>query len=68
MKNNKTIKFTTALVLLIGVFAGCVKDQDFSTPSVAWPMKGRETLGEAGLREPQVVMAPRIKCLIGCQF
>lgn len=34
MKNNKTIKFTTAIVLLISVFAGCVKDQDFSTPNV----------------------------------
>ncbi|MBI9040953.1 DUF5689 domain-containing protein [Lutibacter sp.] len=34
MKNNKTIKFTTSLVLLISVFAGCVKDQDFSTPNV----------------------------------
>ena len=34
MKNNTIIKFTTALVLLISVFAGCVKDQDFSTPSV----------------------------------
>ena len=34
MKNNTIIKFTTALVLLISVFTGCVKDQDFSTPSV----------------------------------
>ena len=34
MKNNKTIKFTAALTLIISVFAGCVKDQDFSTPNV----------------------------------
>ncbi|WP_299521841.1 DUF5689 domain-containing protein [uncultured Lutibacter sp.] len=34
MKNNKIIKKTIGLFLLVNTFLGCVKDQDFSTPTV----------------------------------
>ncbi len=34
MKNNKIIKKTIGLFLLVNTFFGCVKDQDFSTPIV----------------------------------
>ena len=48
MKNNKIMKKTIGLFLLVSTFLGCVKDQNFSTPTV-------------GCDEPEIIVTNTIQ-------